>query len=53
MRPDALPAALRALAGPAARERARAAWAAIRRRPDALLAAGVVLGVVVMLLHWS
>ncbi len=45
--------ARRALAGPEARERVRLAWAALRRRPDTIIVAGVVLGVVVMLLHWS
>lgn len=53
MRRDALVAAVRRLAGPGRRELARAAWAAVRRRPDAVIAAGVVLGVLVMLLHWS
>lgn len=41
------------LTGAEARERAAVAWIAIRRRRDALITAGVVLGVLVMLLHWS
>jgi hypothetical protein len=46
-------AALRAVTGPAAHDRARRAWAALRRRPDVILVAGLVVGVVVMILHWS
>lgn len=46
-------ATLRAVTGPAARDRARRGWAAVRRRPDAVLVAGVVVGVLVMILHWS
>jgi hypothetical protein len=66
MRRDEIVAELRALAGPAARERLRRAltgpatrervhltYAALRRHPDILIVTGVVLGVVVMLLHWS
>lgn len=39
--------------GPVARDRARRAWATLRRRPDVILVAGLVLGVLVMILHWS
>jgi len=46
-------AALRRLTGPGARERLRLGWAAIRRRPDAVLVAVLVAGVLVMILHWS
>jgi hypothetical protein len=46
-------ATLHAVTGPAARDRARRAWAALRRRPDVILVAGVVVGVLVMILHWS
>lgn len=53
MRRDQLLHRLRALTGPAARERLHAAWAALRRRPDTVIATAVVLGVLVMLLHWS
>jgi hypothetical protein len=46
-------AALHALGGPVAHDRARRAWATVRRRRDVILAAGVVVGVLVMILHWS
>lgn len=39
-------------AGPA-RERARAALAALRRRPDALVALALGAGVLAMVLHWG
>ena len=60
MRPEALAAWARERALPAARaarRRARATilagWRRARRRPEAVLAAVVVLGVAVMVLHWS
>ena len=60
MRPEALAARLRACAGalrgrtlPAAGRAVVAAWREGRRRPDAVFAAAVVLGVAVMILHWS
>jgi hypothetical protein len=37
----------------AVRRRVAVAWHAGRRRPEAVLAAVVVLGVAVMILHWS
>jgi hypothetical protein len=46
-------AILHAVTSPGARDRAQRGWAALRRRPDAVLVAGVVIGVVVMILHWS
>ena len=52
MRRDRLLAALRAAAGPAARARARRAWAEVRRRPDAVVALALFAGVVAMILHW-
>jgi hypothetical protein len=45
-------AALHAVTSPAARDRLQRGWAVLRRRPDAALVAGVVAGVVVMILHW-
>jgi hypothetical protein len=50
---DRARATLRAVTGPAAHDRARRAWATLRRRPDVILLAGVVVGVLVMILHWS
>ncbi len=44
---------LRLLTGPGAREHLRLAWAAARHRPDVVLAAVLVVGVLVMILHWS
>jgi hypothetical protein len=35
------------------RARLAAGWAVVRRRPDAVIAAGLVAGVVLMILHWS
>jgi type II secretory pathway component PulM len=52
MRRDATVAWLRRRL-PAAWERAAATWRAARARPEAMLAAAVVLGVFVMILHWS
>lgn len=46
-------AALCALGRPETRDRARRAWAALRRRRDVILVAGLVVGVLVMILHWS
>jgi hypothetical protein len=46
-------AALRRLDDPTGRERLRGAWRAARRRPEVVLAAVVVAGVAVMVLHWS
>lgn len=46
-------ATLHAVTGPAAHDRARRAWATLRRRPDVILVAGLVVGVLVMILHWS
>ena len=46
-------AALHALGGPEAHDRARRAWDTVRRRRDVILAAGLVVGVLVMILHWS
>jgi hypothetical protein len=45
--------AVRSLRSEAARERGRRAWATVRRRPDVVLAAVLVAGVVVMVLHWT
>ncbi len=45
-------AALRALAGPATRERARRAWANVRRHPDVVVVLALGVGVVAMILHW-
>jgi hypothetical protein len=52
MRREDLVAELHALRGPA-RERARQAWTFARRFPDAVLAAALIVGVIVMVLHWS
>jgi hypothetical protein len=49
---DALAAALRRATGPGAREKARRAWAEVRRRPDAVAAAAFLAGVLAMILHW-
>jgi len=46
-------AAIRRFARPQGRDLILRAWAAARRRPDALLAAALVMGVVAMILHWS
>jgi hypothetical protein len=47
-------AALRGLlADPAFRARLDAAWRAARAHPQAVLAAAMVTGVAVMVLHWS
>lgn len=60
MRREALGAWLRVRAAarhgpalPAARRSLLAAWQAVRRRPEAVFSALVVLGVAVMILHWS
>ncbi len=60
MRREALAAWLRASARAlrgrgrlAARGALAAAWRAGRRRPEAVFAAAVVLGVAVMIVHWS
>ena len=50
---DMLEIWLRARVLPAAREGLARARRAARRRPDAVLAAALVTGVVVMILHWS
>lgn len=44
---------LRSVTGEAARERGRRALAVVRRRPDVVLVAVLVAGVLVMILHWS
>ncbi len=43
----------RALDPAATRRRLGLAWAAARRRSDAVLLGAVVAGVVMMILHWS
>ncbi len=53
MRPEALVAWLRRTGLPRARRAVLAAWHAGRRRPEAVVAAAVFLGVAVMILHWS
>ncbi|HET8542831.1 MAG TPA: hypothetical protein VFL83_23360 [Anaeromyxobacter sp.] len=53
MRGEALAAWLRGGALPAARARIARAIRAARRHPEAVLAATLVVGVVVMILHWS
>jgi hypothetical protein len=53
MRREALAAWLRGRALPAAREALARARHAARTRPEAMLAVAVVLGVFVMILHWS
>jgi hypothetical protein len=45
-------AALRALASPAARDRAARLWGELRSRPDAILAVVLGAGVLAMVLHW-
>ncbi len=45
--------ALLVLTGPGARERLRLGWATARHHPDVVLAAVLVVGVLVMILHWS
>ncbi len=45
--------ALRGRALPAARRAVAVGWRAGRRRPEAVFTAAVVLGVAVMILHWS
>jgi hypothetical protein len=45
-------AALRALPEQPAAARLRAALAALRRRPDAVLAVVLAVGVLAMVLHW-
>lgn len=48
------PASLRRALDPTtARRRLGLAWAAARRRSDAVLLGAVVAGVVMMILHWS
>ncbi len=53
MRREALAAWLRGRGLPAARRGFARAWRTARTRPEAMLAAAVVLGVFVMILHWS
>lgn len=45
--------ARRTPSGPVVREGLRLGWTVVRRRPDVVLAAGLVVGVLVMILHWS
>jgi hypothetical protein len=52
MHRDAMVAALCAFAGPAACERARRAWAEVRRHRDALVVLAFAAGVLAMILHW-
>ncbi len=52
MRRDGMVAALCAFAGPAACERARWAWAEVRRRREALVVLALGAGVLAMILHW-
>ncbi len=53
MRLEEFTARLRGCVPPGALERVVAAWPAARRRPETLLAAVLVIGVVVMIMHWS
>jgi hypothetical protein len=50
---ERLRAASGRLRDPALREALGAGWRAARRRPEAVLAAVLVTGVAVMVLHWS
>jgi hypothetical protein len=49
----ALGAALRRARAAATGERARRAWAELRRHPDAVLAVALAAGVLAMVLHWG
>ncbi len=53
MRRETFMARVRARVPPGLAERVAAGWSAARQRPEAILAAALVGGVVVMILHWS
>jgi hypothetical protein len=52
VRREALAARIRTRVPPAVLEKSVAAWHAARRRPETVLAAALMFGVVVMILHW-